>query len=119
MTFFRGDFIIDSQHRFRFAARGLDHVGDHTFQGLDIFFTARHFEFDAETSDQITPGSWEMLRDDLSRTNPKFIIDTSPSDYLKYGKYPVKKYPYMKELLEREYYLETTISSMDIYRLKS
>ena len=31
----------------------------------------RHFEFDAETTDQITPGSWEMLRDDLSRAKPR------------------------------------------------
>jgi hypothetical protein len=79
----------------------------------------RHFVFEAETTDQITPGSWEMLRDDLSRTKPKFIIDTSPSDYLKYAKYPIKKYSYLKELLEREYRLEITISNMDIYRLNS
>ncbi len=78
-----------------------------------------HFEFDAETDDQITPGSWDRLGDDLSRTKPRFIIDVSPSDYLKYAKYPIKKYPYFKELLEKDYQLETTISSMDIYRLKS
>lgn len=79
----------------------------------------RHFAFDAETDDQITPGSWEMLRDDLSRVKPRFIIDTSPSDYLKYAKYPIKKYSYLKELLERDYNLEIRISSMDLYRLKS
>jgi hypothetical protein len=79
----------------------------------------RHFEVDAETVDQITPGSWQMLRDDLRKAKPKFIIDTAPSDYLKYAKYPIKKYPVLKELLEKDYNLEITINRMDIYRLKS
>ena len=75
------------------------------------------FEPDAETTDWITPGSWTMLEDDLGREKPKYIIDASPSDYLNYAKYPIKKYPYLKALLEEEYQLEAAISSMDIYRL--
>lgn len=80
--------------------------------------SSRHFDQDAETTDWITPGSWQMLQDDLRRNRPKFIIDTSPSDYLQYAKYPIKKYPYLKELIDQEYQLVTTISNMDIYRLQ-
>jgi len=78
----------------------------------------KHFDPNLETSDWITPGSWDMFMDDLSRRKPKFIIDTSPSDYLKYAKYPIRKYTNLQELLEREYLLEREISRMHIYRLK-
>ncbi len=77
----------------------------------------RHFDPAVETTDWITPGSWEMLADDLGKRKPKFIIDVSPSDYLKYAKYSIKKYPYFQRLLETNYRLVTSISGMDLYQL--
>lgn len=78
----------------------------------------RHFDPDLETSDWITPGSWELLLDDLRIRKPRFIIDASSSNYLMYAKYPIEKYNHLRKFLEMNYRLEKEISSMRIYRLK-
>jgi 4-amino-4-deoxy-L-arabinose transferase-like glycosyltransferase len=73
-------------------------------------------EPEAETADWITPGSWNMLEDDLGEMKPHLIVDASPSNYLNYAKYPIRKYPYLASLLDKDYQLAATISGMDIYR---
>lgn len=78
----------------------------------------RHFDPNLETSDWVTPGSWELLLDDLHTRRPQFIIDTSPSNYLRYAKYPIGKYKHLQKFLEMNYRLEKEISSMRVYRLK-
>jgi len=73
------------------------------------------FEPESETSDWITPGSWKMLEDDLEEQPPQCIVDVSPSNYLNYAKYPIRKYPYLAALLDRHYQKEAAISGMDVY----
>ncbi len=78
--------------------------------------SALDFEPQAETDDWITPGSWNMLEDDLGKTKPQCIVDVTPSSYLNYAKYPIRKYPYLAALLDQHYQLAATISEMDIYQ---
>jgi len=74
-----------------------------------IPWTNAHPEVD--TSATIVPGSWDLLMADLERTRPRYIIDTSPSDYFFWGKYRPYRFPRLRELLDRDYRLEKTVRS--------
>ncbi|MFA4875166.1 MAG: glycosyltransferase family 39 protein [bacterium] len=75
--------------------------------------SARDASFD--TTPYITRGSWEMFFEDMERSKPKYFVDTSPGNHHDYGKYPVSRYPLLKEFLDRNYALEATVNGADIY----
>lgn len=72
-----------------------------------------------DTSDNIFPGAWELLKADFEKNPPEVIIDTSPSNYRMYGRYPIAKFPYLKEFVKKNYRFEAAIQGMDLYRLQN
>ncbi|MBI5300433.1 MAG: glycosyltransferase family 39 protein [Deltaproteobacteria bacterium] len=74
---------------------------------------------DYDTSDNIFPVAWELFSQDLSNNKPELIIDTSPSNYRMYGRYPMSKFPVLDEYVHKNYVFEASIRGMDIYRKKS
>ncbi|MFA4875167.1 MAG: hypothetical protein WC690_07470, partial [bacterium] len=76
--------------------------------------TSRDPSFD--TTPYITNGSWEIFFEDMKKSRPRYFVDTSPGNHHDYGKYPVSKYPALKEFLEQHYVLEASVNGADIYR---
>jgi hypothetical protein len=62
------------------------------------------------------PESWAMPENDLNRDPPELIVDTSPSDYHDFGRYPIKDYPILRSFVDRNCRLEKSIAGIDIYR---
>jgi len=79
--------------------------------------TAKNPLFD--TSDYITPRSWDMFFEDLERNKPVYIVDTSVGDYHDYGKYPVAIYPKLVKYLDEHYVYEAQFEGADFYRRKN
>ncbi|MDO8527281.1 MAG: glycosyltransferase family 39 protein [Deltaproteobacteria bacterium] len=71
-----------------------------------------------DTSDNIFPGSLDLLMADFAKSPPEMIVDTSPSNYRMYGRYPLGKFPVLNDYVEKNYVFEATIRGMDIYRRK-
>lgn len=61
-----------------------------------------------DTSAQIFPGSWELLKLDLNNQPPQVIIDCSTSNYQFFGKYPPRKFPGLHKYIT-ENYLDTGV----------
>jgi len=72
-----------------------------------------------DSSAYITPGSWELFFEDMERNRPVFFVDTSPGDHHDYGKYPIGKYPRLRQYVEENYRPEASVAGADIYRRKS
>lgn len=77
----------------------------------------KYYYMGIERLDRIIPGAWADLMKDLHETFPKFIIDTAPSDYFKYGPYPAKRFKLFKIFLEKYYIYRGRIHHTDIYEL--
>lgn len=71
-----------------------------------------------DTSNNVFPKAWDYLKEDFAKKLPTYIVDTAPSNYRRYGRYPIEKYPYLSETIEREYYLSSDIKGFRIYKLK-
>lgn len=71
-----------------------------------------------DTSKNIFPGGWNLLMGDLEKNRPVLIVDTSPSNYRMYGRYPMHDFKLLNDFVERNYVFEATIRGMDIYRRK-
>jgi 4-amino-4-deoxy-L-arabinose transferase-like glycosyltransferase len=73
-----------------------------------------------DTGRFIVPGSWDLLMSDLERNRPVYIVDTAPSGFSYWGKYPMSKYPRLREYVADHYRLEANIplrrGSIDLYR---
>jgi 4-amino-4-deoxy-L-arabinose transferase-like glycosyltransferase len=67
-----------------------------------------------DTSYRILPGAWEILEKELSFSKPLFIVDTDIGTIAK--KYPPKRYPVLRRLLETEYRVVFSDSEGVIYR---
>ena len=66
-----------------------------------------------DTRVRIVPGSWENLREDFIEHEPAFIIDTES----KQGSlYPVRQFPALEELLQKEYEPVARTADGIIYR---
>jgi hypothetical protein len=63
-----------------------------------------------------TPGAWDMLQEDLSSKRPLYIVDTAAGGFHQYSKYPLEKYPWLRDYVAANYQLETMISGAKIYR---
>lgn len=71
------------------------------------------------TSNNIFPKAWDYLKEDFEKKLPTYIIDTAPSNYRRYGRYPIEKYPYLNGILSAKYSLEEEIKGYRIYRIKN
>ena len=71
---------------------------------------------DYDTSDNVFPGAWELLIEDFKKNPPVLIVDTSPSNYRMYGRYPMTEFPRLEEYVKKNYVFEASIRGMDIYR---
>jgi len=69
-----------------------------------------------DTSEYIVAGAWDLLMADLEKNKPLFIIDTAPANINRYGKYPLEKFPRLHEYIQRNYFFDTTIDRVDLYR---
>jgi hypothetical protein len=70
----------------------------------------------ATTRGHLVPEAWPMLLEDLERTRPAYILDTSPGRY-DYP-YPPEQYPALARLLASDYRLETEIEGIRLFKLK-
>jgi 4-amino-4-deoxy-L-arabinose transferase-like glycosyltransferase len=73
---------------------------------------------DFDSSVFITPGSWRLFFEDMRRNRPVYFVDTSPGDHHDYGKYPIDRYPGLKQFIEDNYQLEAKVAGADVYRRK-
>ncbi len=71
-----------------------------------------------DTSNNIFPKAWEYLEEDFTRALPTYIIDTVPSNYRRYGRYPIDMFPYLAETLKDNYEKIHSVKGFDIYRIK-
>ncbi len=70
----------------------------------------------ATTRGHLVPEAWPMLMEDLARTRPAYILDTSPGRY-DYP-FPPEQYPALAQLLSSSYQLETEIEGVRVFRRK-
>jgi len=70
----------------------------------------------ATTRGHLVPEAWPMLLEDLARTRPAYILDTSPGRY-DYP-FPPEQYPALARLLASAYQLETEIAGVRLFRRK-
>lgn len=76
----------------------------------------RYFYSNTERLDRTVSGSWDKLIDDLTKYKPVFIIDTSPSNYFQYAKYPISRFVLLDSFIKRYYLFDRRIGNIDIYR---
>ena len=70
----------------------------------------------ATTRGHLVPEAWPMLMDDLQRTRPAYILDTSPGGY-DYP-FPPERYPPLAGLLSSAYTLDTQIAGVRVFKRK-
>ena len=70
-----------------------------------------------DTSKNIFPKAWEYLKEDFETALPTYIIDTSPSNYRRYARYAIRKYPDLAKILDQNYTHVTSINGFGIYKL--
>lgn len=66
-----------------------------------------------DTRARIVPGAWDNLRNDFSRQEPTFIVDTEASPD---ATYPVRQFPALAQLLATEYVAVAQTAEGVIYR---
>lgn len=69
-----------------------------------------------DTSNNIFPKAWEYFKEDIKKNLPTYIVDTTESNYRRYGRYPIANYPYLKDLLETNYEKLKEIDGYIIYK---
>lgn len=77
----------------------------------------KYYYGDIERLDRTFPGSWEKLMEDLYKKFPKYIIDISPTNYFKYGPYPVSRFYMLRDFLDKFYRYEGRMIDIDLYKL--
>ena len=70
----------------------------------------------ATTRGHLVPEAWPMLLEDLARSRPAYILDTSPGRY-DYP-FPPEQYPPLARLLSSSYRLETEIEGIRVFKRK-
>ena len=71
-----------------------------------------------DTSDNIFPPAWDILREHFEKKLPNYIVDTAPSNYRRYGRYPMSRYPYLQNIVQTHYVLFAQLRGFDIYLLR-
>jgi 4-amino-4-deoxy-L-arabinose transferase-like glycosyltransferase len=69
-----------------------------------------------DTSDNIFPKAWEYFEEDVSKGLPAYIVDTSKSNYRRYARYPANNYPFLNNLIEKNYRPLNEIDGFVIYK---
>jgi 4-amino-4-deoxy-L-arabinose transferase-like glycosyltransferase len=85
-----------------------------TFPLTGLTFGSRNNDLDYDTSDQIVPGAWDTLAADLRRHPPSFILDTDVRRRV--AKYPISRFPWLADLVAREYHLDYQAVDAAVYR---
>jgi len=62
------------------------------------------------------PAAWEMLFDDLERRRPALFVDAAAAGWDGYGKYPLSRYPRLRDYVERHYRPAETSAGVVLYR---
>jgi len=71
-----------------------------------------------DTSQNIYPKGWEYFIKDTEFKLPTYIVDTSPSNYRRYGRYPIANYPYLYNLLKKNYKKIKEIDGHVVYKVR-
>jgi 4-amino-4-deoxy-L-arabinose transferase-like glycosyltransferase len=69
--------------------------------------------------DPIVPEHWDWLMGDLERRRATFIVDTAPAGIYRWDRYPVERYPRLKDYLVEHYEMVDTVDKVRIYRRTS
>ena len=62
------------------------------------------------------PEHWDWLMQDLDRSHVTFIVDTAPANVFRWGKYPIARYPRLRQYLEAQFDPASTVGGIVIYR---
>ena len=62
------------------------------------------------------PEHWDWLMQDLDRSHVTFIVDTAPANVFRWGKYPIARYPRLRQYVEAQFDPASTIGGIVIYR---
>lgn len=62
------------------------------------------------------PEMWPLLERDLTANAPALIVDTAAANLGDFAPYPIRQFPLLRELLERNYTHDRTINGVEIYR---
>jgi hypothetical protein len=62
------------------------------------------------------PVRWQMLFDDLERRRPALLVDAAAAGWDGYGKYPLARYPRLRDYVERHYRPVERDAGVTLYR---
>jgi hypothetical protein len=66
--------------------------------------------------DNRLPVAWEMLFDDLERRRPALFVDAAAAGWDGYGKYPLGRYPRLRDYLDQHYRPVESEAGVVLYR---
>jgi 4-amino-4-deoxy-L-arabinose transferase-like glycosyltransferase len=69
--------------------------------------------------DPVVPEHWDWLMSDLERRRATFIVDTAPAGIYRWDRYPVERYPRLRDYLLEHYEVVDTVDGVRIYRRAS
>jgi hypothetical protein len=69
--------------------------------------------------DPIVPEHWDWLMGDLERRQATFIVDTAPAGIYRWDRYPIERYPRLRDYLAEHYEAADSVDAVRIYRRKS
>ena len=61
------------------------------------------------------PEVWPALAEDFAAHPPRVIIDTSSADYMSFGNYPMRRFPAVEALVDRDYVRVASPGGVDMY----
>jgi hypothetical protein len=62
------------------------------------------------------PAAWKMLFDDLERRRPELFVDAAEAGWDGYGKYPLARYPRLRDYVDRHYRPLEASAGVVLYR---
>jgi hypothetical protein len=62
------------------------------------------------------PEHWRWLLDDLTRNKATFIVDTAPANLYRWGRYPMNRYPVLRQYVDGDFERTGDVSGVVIYR---
>jgi 4-amino-4-deoxy-L-arabinose transferase-like glycosyltransferase len=71
-----------------------------------------------DSSANIVAGSWDMFETDIESRRPRLFVDTSPGNIGSYGKFPPKRYPRLKAILDRDYVSIGQVAGAQVFALR-
>ncbi len=65
---------------------------------------------------EIKGKNMDLLLEDLYNNKPSYFINTAPSDYYGYSRFPLENYPAVNKFVKDKYRLVETIDGIEIYK---